>query len=214
MDFIMAAFSTLGKKIENADNVIVHGNRTIFAINSRVKIDGMDIDAYFYHDTEREGEEKANFHRKLKEIRDKIESLSVRKGVSRTIYAIAGDYMKYIHYRIGETITTTTRKNAISHLTGRFGKFMIVYHGNYTALECLSAYRERDAIEKAFESLKTDMEIFPLRVRNESTLKGLVPIRSTVIDNKRDTKRIHPERPGAGVLHLAHNKIERGEKNE
>ena len=32
----------------------------------------------------------------------------------------------------------------------------------------------RDAIEKAFESLKTDMEIFPLRVRNESTLKGLV----------------------------------------
>ena len=29
-------------------------------------------------------------------------------------------------------------------------------------------------IEKAFESLKTDMEIFPLRVRNESTLKGLV----------------------------------------
>ena len=224
MDFIMAAslsrkeikgaFSALGKKIENADNVIVHGNRTIFAMNSVVKIDGMDIDAYFYHDTEREGEEKANFHRKLKEIRDKIESFSVRKGVSRTIYAIAGDYMKYIHYRIGETITTTTRKNAISHLTGRFGKFKIVYRGKYTALDCLLACRERDAIEKAFESLKTDMEIFPLRVRNESTLKGLVPIRSTVIDNKRDTKRIHPERPGAGVLHLAHNKIERGEKNE
>ena len=51
---------------------------------------------------------------------------------------------------------------------------MIVYHGKYTALECLSAHWERDAIEKPFESLKTDMEIFPLRVRNESTMKGLV----------------------------------------
>ena len=204
MDFIMAAslsrkeiksaFSALGKKIENANNVIVHGNRTIFAMNSKIRIEGMDIDAYFYYDTEREGEEKANFHRKLKEIRDKIESLSVRKGVSRTIYAIGGDYMKYIQYHMGETITTTTRKNAISHLTGRFGKFMIVYHGKYTAMECLSTYRERDAIEKAFESLKTDMEIFPLRVRNESTLKGLVLvffisliIRSSLVKRMNDS---------------------------
>ena len=97
------------------------------------------------------GEEKANFHRKLKEIRDKIESLSAWKGVSKTIYVIAGDYMKYIHYRIGEAIKTTIRKNPISHLTGRFGKFKIVYRGKYTALDCLLACRERDAIEKAFE---------------------------------------------------------------
>ncbi len=49
-----------------------------------------------------------------------------------------------------------------------------MYNGKYTPLEFLSLYRHRDSTEKAFRMLKTDLDIFPMRVRKESTIKGLV----------------------------------------
>ena len=38
----------------------------------------------------------------------------------------------------------------------------------------LSIYRNRDSIEKAFRILKTDLDIFPMRVRKESTIRGML----------------------------------------
>ena len=45
---------------------------------------------------------------------------------------------------------------------------------DYSGSECLSIYRQRDAIEKAFSSLKTDMDIFPLRNQKEPTIRGIL----------------------------------------
>ncbi len=54
------------------------------------------------------------------------------------------------------------------------GRFLLVYNGEYTPLECLSLYRNRDSIEKAFRMLKTDLDIFPMRVKKESTIRGML----------------------------------------
>ena len=70
-------------------------------------------------------------------------------------------------------ITTRARNNAISAAENRMGRFLLVYRGNYTPLECLSIYRDRDSIEKAFRTLKTDLDIFPIR-RRESTIRGTI----------------------------------------
>ena len=56
----------------------------------------------------------------------------------------------------------------------RIGRFLLVYNGKYTLLEFLSLYRHRDSIEKAFRMLKTDLDIFPMRVRKESTMRGML----------------------------------------
>ena len=54
------------------------------------------------------------------------------------------------------------------------GRFMLVYNGEYTPTECLDLYRGKDQVEKAFEILKTDLDIFPLRERKPSTVRGLI----------------------------------------
>ena len=54
------------------------------------------------------------------------------------------------------------------------GRFLLVYSGEYTPLECLSIYCNQDSIEKAFFVLKTEMGIFPMRVRKESTTRGML----------------------------------------
>jgi len=71
-------------------------------------------------------------------------------------------------------ITTKARNNAISAAENRMGKFLLVYSGDYTPLECLSIYRDRDSIEKAFRTLKTDLDTFPMRKRKESTIRGTI----------------------------------------
>ena len=54
------------------------------------------------------------------------------------------------------------------------GRFQLGYNGEYTPLECLSIYRNRDSIEKGFRILKTDMDIFLMRGRKESTIRGML----------------------------------------
>ena len=51
---------------------------------------------------------------------------------------------------------------------------MLVYRGDYDPVSCLSVYRQKDAIEKAYEMLKTDLDLFPLRARKPSTVKGTI----------------------------------------
>ena len=80
------------------------------------------------------------------------------------------------------------RNNAISDAENRMGRFLLVYSGGYTPLECLSIYCNQDSIEKAFFVLKTELDIFPMRIRKESTTRGMLfiffislIIRSTLI---------------------------------
>jgi transposase len=54
------------------------------------------------------------------------------------------------------------------------GRFLLVCRGDYTPLECLSIYRNMESMEKAFRTLKTDLDIFPMRVRKESTIRGIL----------------------------------------
>ena len=52
------------------------------------------------------------------------------------------------------------------------GKQIIPVHGSLDWKECLTVYWGRDIIEKAFRSLKTDLQVMPLNVGTEATLKG------------------------------------------
>ena len=52
------------------------------------------------------------------------------------------------------------------------GKQIILVHGSLDWKECLTVYWGRDIIEKAFRSLKTDLQVMPLNVGTEATLKG------------------------------------------
>ena len=60
----------------------------------------LDLDAYLYHDPERETRERMDFHRNLVQKREDIEKLQVRKGLGTAIYAIAGSCIKYISYAV------------------------------------------------------------------------------------------------------------------
>ncbi len=51
---------------------------------------------------------------------------------------------------------------------------MLFYNGDYDPVSCLSIYRQMDAIEEAFDMLKMDLNLLPLRVRKSSTVKETI----------------------------------------
>ena len=165
MKEIKIAFSSAIKTIDRADNAIIYEGRSTFCQHVSLRIEELDLHAYLYHDPERETQERMDFHRNLKQKREYIEKVRVRKGLRTAISAIAGSYMKHISYTVKDgKVTTRARNNAITAAENRMGRFMLVYHGNYDPISCFSVYRQRDAIEMACEMLKTGLDLFPLRV--------------------------------------------------
>ena len=150
-------------------------NEPIFCKPVNFNMNDLDLRGYFYHDPRRESDERSDFHRKLAEKRSAIEKLQIRRGIEETIESMASQYLRYFTWRIEDgRIKTMARNNAITAAENRMGRFLLVYNGEYKPLECLSLYRNRDSIEKAFRTLKTDLDIFPMRVRKESTIRGIL----------------------------------------
>jgi len=74
----------------------------------------------------------------------------------------------------GNQFVVEIRNNAVSQRVNRMGKQIILSHGPLDWKECLTVYRERDYIEKTFRILKQDLQVIPLNVKKESTMKGFL----------------------------------------
>ena len=168
-------FSSASRSVDRADNVIMYENEPIFCKSVNFTMNDLGLHGYFYHDPRRESDELSDFHRKLAEKRSAIEKLQIRPSIGETIESIASLYGRYFTWRIEDgRIKTRARNNAITAAENRMGRFLLVHNGEYTPLECLSIYRNRDSIEKTFRVLKADMDIFPMRIRKESTIRGML----------------------------------------
>ena len=171
-------FSSSMRRLDSADNTIVYNDKPIFAMHVDFSIEDLTLEGYLYHDMDLEARERSSFHRHIREAMNTIEKTEPkekRPAQIAQIHSICGEYYRYIRTVVKDgKYHTQARNNAISLRENRMGRFMLVYKGEYTPIECLDLYRDKDRVEKAFEILKTDLDIFPLRERKPSTVRGLV----------------------------------------
>jgi transposase len=80
---------------------------------------------------------------------------------------------RFIEWRIIDgKFDVALRKNAVSQAINKFGKYILLFRGKFTWEECLSLYRSKDVVEKGFDILKNDIDLMPVHIRTESTLRG------------------------------------------
>ncbi|MDD3710606.1 MAG: IS1634 family transposase, partial [Methanothrix sp.] len=60
----------------------------------------------------------------------------------------------------------------VSHAVNKMGKFILLFRGEFSWMECLSLYRSKDVVEKGFDVLKYDIELMPTNLRTNSSLRG------------------------------------------
>ncbi|MCL5437582.1 MAG: IS1634 family transposase [Candidatus Thermoplasmatota archaeon] len=171
-------FSSSMRRLDSADNTMLHNDKPVFAMHVDFSIGDLPLAGYIYHDPDLEARERSSFHRRLREVMDTIEKTKPkekRPAQIAQIRSICGEHYRYIRTTAKDgRYHGQARNNAISRRENRMGRFMLAYNGDYSPTECLDLYRDKDRVERTFEILKSDLDIFPLRQRKPSTLRGLV----------------------------------------
>ncbi len=136
-----------------------------------------EIKGYCYYDPKREQDERNSFYNRLNDIIEYVQEKAIpswKKPVA-VFKERAKDMANYLKWTVvDDHFEVTVRMNAVAQRINRLGCFFIFYSGNFDWMTCLSTYRERDVVEKGFDTLKNDLRALPLNAKTESTIRGLL----------------------------------------
>jgi transposase len=154
----------------------MYNDEILFVKQVEVNTGEVKLDGYLYYNPSRATKEKENFYKRLFQIKDSIQGLDPgKRGIYKTIREIAGDNLQYLTYRIeNQKIDCKLKEKKITRKLNRAGIYLLSYKGNFSWIETLSAYKNKDLIEKGFNTLKNDMEIHTPNMQKTESLKGLV----------------------------------------
>lgn len=157
--------------------VTAKGYKQVLGV-SIMDIEGLTVKGFYYYDRTREKDASDQFYKRLYNVVDELKNHRIKNpyDTERIVRRIAGKLYNYVdvHRNIDSSLTVTIRKNAVSQRVNRMGRYILCYQGEMTWEECLRTYKERDQIEKRFHHLKNDLDVLPLNVRKESTMKGFL----------------------------------------
>jgi transposase len=147
----------------------------IFVRPITLPVRGREVAGFCYYDLQREQDERNLFYLRLHDTKQKLESVRIPRWrkPEEVFRERAGHLANYFTWeRQDDRLQVEIRNNAVAQRVNRMGKQIILVQGSLDWEECLTIYRERDAVEKVFRSMKTDLQVMPLHVRTEATLKG------------------------------------------
>lgn len=184
-DFIMAVperyqfaeklLSSLVNEIERPKYLKKFNDEIIFVKDVEINLPEHKLKAYCYFNPARAQQEKDSFYRRLYSIQEQIERLKVNKSWRVKATEIMGELSSYFELRIiDDKVDVEIKEKAVSRRLNKRGLFLIAYNGEYSWDSCLSAYKEKELIERSFDILKNDLEFTTPQVHKDATLKGLM----------------------------------------
>jgi transposase len=151
----------------------VYGKKLLFP--SRIK--------YLYFSQTLHDDILANRRKRLEQEYD--EALSLRKTIEskkkpRKKYRSSNHFL-FTHLSYTFPLTGLSREEAIKQalqqsLTGKEGFFALVSNKDFSVHEALVFYREKDCLEKIFNSIKNEIHLRPTRVWNKEEIYGSILI--------------------------------------
>lgn len=109
----------------------------------------------------------------LQECIDKHRGLPKRYRINNPLVECEYSYQTKLKMMSPEEAREILKKAAI---TGREGFFCLISNEDLTLEEALHIYRQKDSIEKIFNSLKNEIELRPIRVWSERSVYGALII--------------------------------------
>jgi transposase len=154
-------------------NEEVYGKKLVFP--SRIK--------YLYFSQTVHDDILTNRRKRLEQDYD--EALSLRKTIEtgkkpRKKYRNSNHFLS-THISYTFPLKGISREEAIDHalqqsITGREGFFALVSNKDFSVHEALRFYREKDCVEKLFNSMKNEIKLRPTRVWKQDEIYGSVLI--------------------------------------
>jgi transposase len=137
----------------------------------------MKVNGFCYYDPKREQDERNLLYLRLHDMKAKLESVRVPRWrkPEDLFKELTGNLMNFFTWSVDvNRFVVSIKTNAVTQRLNRMGNQIIFSTGNLDWKECLSCYRERDAVEKAFRIIKNDLLTLPLNARKESSVRGFL----------------------------------------
>jgi transposase len=164
--------------IENPNNARQKNDRVLYVLPVTIIIGrNQEVSAYLYYDRIEAIREADRLALKLRDHVLHINETELQESEKpKEVYEeLAGSYAKFFVYKYSEhKFQISIKRSELEKSKQWMGKFILMKQGDLTWEECLDQYRERDLIEKEFASLKGELEIMPMHVHREETMRGLL----------------------------------------
>jgi transposase len=172
---VKQAISTIHGIIDDPNYLRIYEKEPLFVMPVQIEIGERLVNGYAYYDQNREQRERNSFYKRLNETVEKLQKIDLKPWMNphEVFKEVARRNQNYIIWTVvDQKFDVSVKKNAVAQHVNRMGKMILLYDGIFSWEPCLSLYKSRDAVEKAFSLMKNDLEVMPLNVKKESTLKG------------------------------------------
>ena len=152
-------------------------NNPLFVKPVTFSLQGMAVNGFCYYDPKREQDERSLFYLRLHDMKAILESARIPqwRKPDDLFKERGGKLARFFTWTVdNDRFVVSIKTNAVTQRLNRMGNQIIFSTGNLDWQECLSCYRERDAVEKAFRTMKHDLLTLPLNARNVSTVRGFL----------------------------------------
>jgi transposase len=172
---VKETISTIHNIIDDPENLELYEEEPLFVMPVSIEVGEKKLKGYAYYDQRREQQERNTFYKRLYDLMRvlKAKKLLPWMNPSEVFRETAKRDAKFIEWSVSDgKFEVSLRKNAVSQAINKMGKFILLYRGEFSWIECLSLYRSKDVVEKGFDVLKNDIDLMPANVRTDSSLRG------------------------------------------
>ncbi|MDP2815674.1 MAG: IS1634 family transposase [Rectinemataceae bacterium] len=164
-------------KIRSSEYAIRHREHVYYCIRKTIEIaDGM-FTAHIYLDEHRQADNREAFLRTLidAEVLAAAQGFTNKQQIEEYLADQAPDLVPYFATRrSGPRSALVRTTEAIDATLGRMGVFVLITNTELSSESILDYYREKDGVEKYFDSLKNNLFLKRLRIHSHHTMEGLL----------------------------------------
>jgi len=187
LNFIMAAklqlkdlkllMTEAQKDIDDVKYLQKFCKNTIFTKPITYTFDSHTVRGHVYYDPKLDQSERETLRSRLYDIREELIKTRLKKNNNPFLVfkEKSQGFMNFFDWQIvDDRFEVTIKQNAVTQRMNKMGKYILFYSGDFDWMTCLSLYRERDEVEKAFKALKNEIDLLPLNTQTEQTTRGFI----------------------------------------
>jgi len=172
---VKEAISLIHNSIDDPQYLNLYQKEPLFVMPVSIEVGEVCLEGYAYYDQKREQQERNSFYKRLYDLVGRLKKVNLKPWMNpgEIFRETAKRDARFIEWKaIDGKFEVSIRKNAVSQAINKMGKFILLYRGNYSWDECLSLYRSKDVVEKGFDILKNDIDLMPMNIRTDNSLRG------------------------------------------
>ena len=164
-------------EIRSSEYAFPHRKHVYYCIRKKLAIADNNYTAHIYLDERRQSDNRETFLRTLIDAEALVAAQGFTKKAQIEEYLtdqLPGLEPYFATRRNGPRSVLVRNTEAIDAALGRMGMFVLITNPELSSESILGYYREKDGVEKYFDSLKNNLFLKRLRIHSQHTMEGLL----------------------------------------